>query len=176
MKVLLSIITLVVLMSVSAGISAQGGYFGASIGQVTFKALEPIIDDTDMGWRLFGGYRINRFFAIEGAWTDFGEPNNDSLGYNVSMDTDAFSVTGLGIIPVHDKFELFGMIGLSAWKARLKFEGHEIDSEDNIDPTYGIGAAFNVNQAFTIRGDWQAYDMSELDEASLLSLSFVYNM
>lgn len=174
MKVSRSTMAFVVLMSISAVISAQEGYIGAGIGQSKIKDSPIDFDNTDMGWKLFGGYRFNKYFAIEGTWTDFGEPDDKYLGYNVSVEASAFDVSVLGIIPVHERFEIFGKIGLNAWKATAQIEGSDFDTEDNIDPTYGVGAAFNVNQELTFRGEWQAYEMSEIDDASLISLSVVH--
>ena len=181
------------LMAVSAQVSAQGGYIGAGAGQSFIRApvsvpagalneLEPYesieaeIDTTAIGWKLFGGYRINDYFAIEGSWTDFGEPDDNAQGYEVSVETDGMEVTGLGILPIKDKFEMFAKLGLFVWQARYLIEGREFDSDNNIDYTLGVGAAFNINPSFTIRGELQTYGIDKMDESSFLSFSVVYNL
>src|SRR5512134_582498 len=68
---------------------AAGPYVGASVGQAWvdasageieaafatddgFVASGTTIDDSDMGWKAFVGYRFNPFFALEGGYVDLG--------------------------------------------------------------------------------------------------------
>jgi OOP family OmpA-OmpF porin len=65
-------------------------YLGASVGQSSidassgdiesgflvddaFTARGTTLDDRDTGWKLFAGYRLSRFFALEAGWADLGE-------------------------------------------------------------------------------------------------------
>src|SRR5262245_52776426 len=64
----------------------QGFYLGGAYGQTKIKgacgdlrseliaigATVGACDDADSGFKLFGGYRFNRHFALEASYLDFG--------------------------------------------------------------------------------------------------------
>ena len=74
-------------MAQATGGSDSGGYLGGAFGQSTlndgcndlssvFASLggtSTSCDDKDTGWKLFGGYRVNRNFAVEGSYINWGE-------------------------------------------------------------------------------------------------------
>lgn len=63
-----------------AQVEGSGGYFGLSAGQVALQDYcesEPGLtvtscDDGDTGYRVFGGYKFNRNFAVEGGYVNLG--------------------------------------------------------------------------------------------------------
>lgn len=67
----------------------KGGFIGVSIGQVKVDVsasdfndgslISQDLDDTDTAWKLFGGYRFNKNFAIEGGFADGGEVKFDGV-------------------------------------------------------------------------------------------------
>src|SRR5918992_3831300 len=77
-----------------------GFYVGGALGPSTFKefcAGGPSVlacDDKDMGWKLFGGYRFSRHFAVEGTYIDWGEVSG-TLAAPVRV--VPLSQTGIGI-------------------------------------------------------------------------------
>src|SRR5438309_2268477 len=110
-----------------------GGYFGLSAGAAKAKqwcddasnlpagATLASCDRRDKGWKMFAGYRFNRFLGFEGSFIDFG---NRSLiatsgleSTTVTARASAFSAAAVGIIPL-GPFEVFGKVGIAKVKAQ----------------------------------------------------------
>lgn len=90
---------------------------------------------TDFAWKVFAGTRYGSNFGLEAAYLDLGEAD-DSFGYvvppiapvggqpqrpetdrqvEVLTAIDGFTVSAIGFLPVGERFELFGKVGLIRW-------------------------------------------------------------
>ena len=145
-------------MTVSAGALAQGmqpaWYVGGDIGTVDFA------DEEDTGWKILGGYQLNRNFAAE-------------LGYGTLFDKDGVEVTawdlvGVGILPLNNQFSVYGKLGFAMWEA----EGPG-GSVDGTDLTYGVGAQYDLTPKLGLRLQWQRYDTDD-EEADAFTLGAIY--
>jgi len=152
----------------------QGFYIGGQIGNASID--EDFLDDDDMSFGAYGGYKFNRYFAVEGAYTNFG-----SLDGSISNGTDtvffgtdpqSLALKVVGSLPIGEQFSLLGNIGFHSWDLD---EDYGDDFEDVIgdssatDLTYGIGGQFDFASNWSIRGQYQRYefDDADLDEFSL---------
>jgi OOP family OmpA-OmpF porin len=179
------------LAATSAQAADTGFYVGGSLGQSKINDFEgsdfdaellatlglpssTSTDDTDTGWKAFAGYRIMKYLAVEGAYTDFGEFTANStlaLGtVNTTIEADAWTVSALGILPLGDQFSLFARLGVNFWNADISAVGTgsggvatESGSEDGTDMVYGVGAAYSFNQNLSVRGEWERYDFDDGD-------------
>ena len=144
--------TWLTVMSISAGALAGGPalaqlhaqderalYLGGGVG---------VNDDTESTWRLFGGYRVNRNAAVELGYADLSEA---TIGGNTA-NADAWELSGLGMVPLGERFSAYGRLGFYRAEAR----GGGI-SETNIDLTFGLGAQYEVNRNVGVRLEWQRY-------------------
>lgn len=174
----------------SAVLAADSGfYIGGSIGQSKLKNLDSTdidtefaslgvtssttVDDTDTGFKIFGGYRIMQYLAVEVAYADLGEATANSaitapsLGQVVTKaNADAFTISALGILPIGENFSVFGRVGVNFWNADLKTSGFGVSASDDADGTdwvYGAGVMYNVNANFALRGEWERYDLDGTD-------------
>ena len=92
-----------------------GGSFGQSSTDLGFSdfndgSLTGGFDDSDTAWRLYGGFKMFKFFAVEAGWADMGEytlnaTSTGSLQYpagpiNSASSVDGYSVSALGTVPV----------------------------------------------------------------------------
>lgn len=88
-------------------------------GSITSASL----DDSDTSISLTLGYKINPNFAIEGGYIDLGEltvnaiSNGAGLLYapgpvTVKIEADGFIFDAKGILPLNEKFSLYGKLGL----------------------------------------------------------------
>ncbi|WP_107851902.1 outer membrane beta-barrel protein [Oceanimonas marisflavi] len=175
-------------LSANAETYHPGPYVGGSIGHtsVDWDVLDDLesegasVDDNDVGYKLFAGYRINNFFAIEGFYADLGKATAAGSGLvggntaHASADVDAstFGLSALAIYPINDKVEVFGKVGFNAWdadaNASLRIPANGInesasDSDDGTDPMYGVGAAYNIDN-LSLRVEFERY---ELDDANV---------
>ena len=49
-----------------------GFYVGAGVGQSKIEADDINFDEDDTGFKVFGGYQFNKYFAVELAYIDGG--------------------------------------------------------------------------------------------------------
>lgn len=146
-------------MAVSAGALAQqtmpGWYVGGDFGKVDIE------DEDDTGWRIVGGYQINRNFAAE-------------LGYSSLFDKDgvdltAWELVGIAAFPVANQFSVFGKLGLAMWDV----DAGALGSDDGTDLTFGLGVQYDFTPKLGLRAQWQRYDVSDAD-ADVYSVGIVY--
>lgn len=166
---------------------AQGLYIGGSIGQAQvdgFCDSEPgftvtSCDDKDTGWKAFLGYRVNRNLAVEGSYMNGGELGgtvNSFFGTGtVKTDVTAWGIAALGILPVSERFELFGKLGFVRGESDsdVTINGTPIASDDDsgTELTYGIGVVYNITRSLGIRAEWENVDDADI---SLLSIGIQY--
>jgi hypothetical protein len=138
------------------------------------------VEDTDIGYQAMFGYRFHRYFAAEFGLAQFGSMDvtasadvdfDDGEGFVPTRLKVSYAVGGpmlsvVGILPLHDKFELFGRLGYLFASTRQEFSA-SIDGQnagsgnvkgDSQDPVYGVGFSFHINQVYSIRGEYQQID------------------
>jgi OmpA-OmpF porin, OOP family len=185
-------------LSVALGLTAPsvgmaqdaGWYAGASIGQSKYDGfctnLNPGVscEDTDTALRVFGGFRINRHFAVELGYHQLGEatataPSGSTLGFEATT----FELLGLGIVPLGDRFSVYGKVGLYAGDTKVSANGFSTSPSRN-DLTYGIGAQYDFTPNLGVRAEWQRYqDLGSFDlmgvnlfegDVDVMSIGLVY--
>lgn len=106
-------------------------------------------DDEDVGAataRL--GYRFHPNFAVEGeAATGVSDDDNAELD-------NAWGIYGVGILPVSERFDVFGRVGYQQVEASRDI-GPDIENEG---AGYGVGANFRVTDRFGVRADYTRLD------------------
>ncbi len=157
----------------------RGWYVGFSLGFADDKGL----DDDDTGVKIFGGYRFNRYVALEAATVSLG----DDLG-PIDVVKDGISVQAVAIWPVRDKLGLFAKVGFFDWEERAasgefecsSFSGGFIcfEDEDKIDDgtgaAYGLGLDYHLGKRWSLRGEWERFvDVGEGD-VDLISFGSLY--
>jgi opacity protein-like surface antigen len=73
-------------------------------------------------------------------------------------------VSVLGILPIGERFSVFGRVGLSLLNAdgtaRIVIDGasqQDSQTSQKSDPMFGVGAEFSVSRHFAIRLAWDRY-------------------
>lgn len=134
------------------------------------------LDDSDTGFGLVGGYQLNDHFAIEAAYVDLGaagsrhaatvtdgvEQSDADVVFQSS--SDGAVVSGLGILPIGERFSVFGRVGISfmsaSGTARITSGGASqrvSQSSQQTDLTFGVGAEYSLSKNFAIRLAWDRY-------------------
>jgi len=138
--------------------------------------LSSTIDDSDTGFGLAGGYQLNDHFAMEFAYVDLGSVHYqaaatvsdgvDEADAEVGLENSAHGpvISAIGILPIGERFSVFGRVGLSLLnaegKARITLGGSTQkvgQSSQKTDPMFGLGAEFSVSKNFAIRVTWDRY-------------------
>ena len=135
-------------------------------------------ENTDIGYQAMFGYRFHRHFAAELALAQFGgvessASGNLDFGNGFVPTTVKYTFTAggpvlsaIGFLPINDKFELFARLGFLFASADNEFSAR-IDGQnagsgsikgDSQNPVYGLGFAWNINQVYSIRGEYQKID------------------
>jgi OmpA-OmpF porin, OOP family len=151
----------------------RGWYVGGSVGQAEADrwcqgASGLSCDDNDTAWKIFGGYQINRHFAVEAGYTDLGEVSvrGAAPGINASSNVaaNALELVGIGRYPITNRFSVFGKLGFYRGEAEagssFSVPGFSIsgsEKETNSDVTYGAGLMFDLTRNLALRGEWQRY-------------------
>ena len=154
-------------LSLASTVYADAGnpYAGFSFGDATPDSSG---FDNASGWKIFGGYEINDYFAVEGGYTSFGKMN----GPVTSVEPSGFEVAAVGNIPVNDQFSLFAKAGILAWD--FKVNGLGSSSTTGTDAFFGVGGKFNVAKNTDIQITWDSYTV-EGGGIDLLSAGVVFS-
>jgi len=165
---------------------AEGFYAGGSVGfgDATLRSDIQFDNPDDKLFlaKVIGGYRVNKFFAVEG--TILGGTNDEwDDGFDGEADVSFGALTGslLGIISVDETFELFakvgGYVGESEVDDDFLFFGNNNRDEDESGLVWGAGAFFKFGsrKQFTIRVEYEEFDTDALDEFWAVSGGFQYN-
>jgi OOP family OmpA-OmpF porin len=134
------------------------------------------IDDSDTGFGLVGGYQLNDHLAFEFAYVDLGSVSYDlaarvSDGTNeadadvqLESSADGPVLSALGILPIGERFSVFGRVGFSLMNAKgtARITINDVTSRPNqssqkSDLMYGVGAEFDLSKYFAIRLAWDRY-------------------
>jgi len=171
-----------------------GFYVGGSLGRSEFqdfngrdidRGLSSIgvtsttsTDDTDTGWKLFVGYQVMPYLAVEGAYTDFGDATARTLvtapsptTIHTKVEADAWTLSALGMLPVGYNFTVFARAGINFWDFNVKSSAPGVvvsGSDDGTDWVYGVGAMYRFTPNLSARAEWERYDFDN-DDVDLLS-------
>ena len=178
------------MLAISAPAVAQqsdaGWYVGGAYGMSSFSvdmAGAPstvTVDDSDSGFKIYGGFQFNKHLGAEVGYVDFGKVGfgGSAFGFPVTGDTGvtAFTVAGVGTLPLNESFALFGKIGLWSWSAKGNATAGavSISSDDSgSDVFYGIGARYNMNKNWGLTLELENYD-TDTDSVMLTSFGVRY--
>ena len=162
----------------------SGFYLGAGAGQ--FNAKIDDVDDVDetvdawdeddTAYKIFAGYRMNRFLAFELDYINLGEPSGAVVpGRNVDASVDGFAPFVVGTLPLGPYFEVFGRAGYYFYDATRGVEDTldnrvEFDEESE-DIVYGAGIGANLGEKLNLRFEYEKYDLEGLDDTDALWLN-----
>ena len=173
-KISVAIISLAGLLNL-ANAATPGTYVGAGLGYSRLETpnqnivSEPVPAGVTqshnrggLGGRLFVGYNFNKYFGVEGGYTQYARSlYKASLGSDsVSLtyrDSNVFSIVGKAYLPIEDSgFNVYALAGIANVKqtATVKINGTlgadtESESQSKIRPMYGIGGSYDINPHVT---------------------------
>lgn len=203
---MLSLLALAAIASSFAVAGDTGWYGGVNIGQSKAKidnaritsnllgaglAVSSITnDDSDTGFKLYGGYKFNKHFALEGGYFDLGK-----FGFTAttapagtldgSIKLRGVNLDAVGILPINEKFSVLGRFGLNYAEARDSFSGTGAVSVANPSPSkrdtnykFGAGLQYDFTKLLGMRAEAERYRVDDAvgnkGDIDLLSLGLVY--
>ena len=170
---------LAVSMVLSGSVVADAFYAGAGLGRSDIDADEggSSFDDTDISWKILGGYRFTDNIALEAAWVDLGD-FSDNVYYpspgitaKTSIDINGLAVSGVGSLPVGESAAVFGKLGIWSWDSDSSVPALGVSPDDDgTDVMFGIGGSYSFTNAFSVRAEWERYKADD-DDADLFGVT-----
>lgn len=185
----LGLAILAVIASPSAIADEAGWYVGANFGRSAatidderitssllsrgFTTTAIIDDDRDTGYKVFGGYRFNRNFALEGGYFNLGQFGYTATTLPTGTLTGEIKLQGLnldlvGIVPITEKFSAFARAGVNSAEAKDTFTG--TGSVNVLDPNpskrdtnykFGLGLQYDFTESFAMRAEVERYRIDD---------------
>jgi opacity protein-like surface antigen len=165
---------IVAILFLTAGIAtaesnAPGWRVGAALAYGEFDRNDGLIDDSTVGFKLFGQYRFNSWIGAEGAYynsSDFsGDTTPGAVGGEADTSYKGWSLSGVGYIPLPgDRLDLFLKAGyVDFTNIKLKIDGVELNSRSEDGLTLGLGASVRATDRIGIRVEFDWYDVNTAD-------------
>ena len=163
--------------------STTGPYIGTSLGTTRaqfnndsiqgFSVTTRTQDNSSTGYKLFGGYQLNRNFSVEGGYFDLGRFNYSANTIPLGTFTSDTRVRGLnldlvGILPFNDNFSVFGRIGAAYAQNRANFARtgaasliNSSTSRNDTNLKVGLGMQYAITEALAVRAELERYRISD---------------
>jgi OOP family OmpA-OmpF porin len=192
----------------ASALAQEGGSFygGLSIGRSKAKIDEPRItasllgaglgttsmakDESDSAYKLFGGYQINRNFAIEGGYFNLGKFGFTSTTVPAGTLNGQIKLQGLnldlvGTLPLTERLSAIARVGGQYARARDSFSGAGAVTVANPNPSkselnykVGAGLQYAFSPSFLLRGEAERYRINDAvgnhGGVNVLSVSLVF--
>lgn len=192
--------------SVADDLSDAGWYVGGNIGQSNAKIADQRIinglsasgfsttsinnNDTDIAYKLFGGYQFNPYFALEGGYFNLGKfgftANTLPAGaLNGNISLQGLSMDAVGTLPITRKFSAFGRVGLDYAQAQDSFSGSGAVHPLNPNPSkwdsnydFGAGLQYALTESIAMRAEAERYRINDavgnMSDIDVYSLGLIY--
>lgn len=181
-------------------------YGGASVGDSRARIDHPRITsgllssgftttsiedhNNDTGYKIFGGYKFNRNFALEGGYFNLGKfgfkANTVPVGtLNGDIRLQGVNLDAVGTLPLTEKMSVFGRLGLHYTEAKDSFRGTGLVAVTNPNPSesaanykFGFGAQYDFTESFAVRLEAERYRVNDAvgnrGDIDLISLGLIY--
>ena len=156
--------------------------------ELTVTSLK--LDESDIGYKVFGGYQFNRYFGLEAGYFDLGE-----FGFKAATAPDGtfdgnFKVRGVNLdlvltMPMGERFAFIARGGAQYAETKDSFQGTgavtALDSKRSDKATnykYGVGLQYEFSPSFLMRAEAERYRVSDAlgseGNINLYSVSLVF--
>jgi len=184
----------------------DGWYAGASVGQsrehvdfgkVFDATLPPTLARTsyddgenDVGYKFFGGYQLNRNFALEAGYFDLGDfhyqastiPAGNAFG---KYEADGWNIDAVGIMPLSPRLDLLGRLGVNYGRtvSILKGSGAVPATSPTLNDRatnykYGFGLQYAMSEQLGLRVEAERFRLDDTIQSKgnvdMFSLGLVY--
>ena len=144
------------LMSVQA--HAQS-YFGGSVGRAKWNldcAGTVKCQTSAASVKLFGGYDINQYFAVEGSYVYLNEVSANVTNVQVGLNGRGVDIAGVVKTLPMNNFTGFAKLGLAFMKGEVQaFSNVAKGSANNYSsqPLVGAGVMYNIDKKMKVRAE-----------------------
>lgn len=152
---------------------APGVLIGGSAVTAGLDRDDSTIDDSGIGFKLFGQYRLNSWLGLEGSYYNSGEfeSNATSAGGNrFELLYEGFRIDAVGYIPLPwEQVEFFLRAGHFFFDVESKVNGSSTGTGGDNGVVLGTGIAVQVTDHLHFRTavDWYDADLADLASIEL---------
>lgn len=145
------------------------------------------LDDSGFAYKLFGGYRLNRNFALSAGYMNLADTKASGPLFTDKLEVNGFYGAAHGILPVTDKVDVFATVGLLRWDQKVTYSDTTpfsgSGSFDGTDLMYGLGASYAfAKQGPKLQLEWNRLPnvgtndptFGHKDDYDLFTLNLVY--
>jgi OOP family OmpA-OmpF porin len=147
-------------------------------------------DDRDRGYKLFGGYQLNKYLAVEAGYFDLGQfsflANTVPIGtLSGNIQVRGVNLDAVGMLPITDKFSAFARLGVTHAHTKGSFAG--AGAVNVLDPSprasdnnlkVGLGVQYAFTDALSLRAEIERYRINDAvgnkGDIDLASVGLVY--
>lgn len=153
-------------------------YFKAA-SAVPGQTVSTSIDNTNLGWKVYGGYQFTKNIGMEGGFVDFQEAVSASSFALPTARTvytevkhQAWTLAAVGTLPVTNDFSVFAKVGAANWKANSNSsrivstaftQKAEIHHDNGWDAYFGAGVSYKLVEGISVRAEWERFDFGGTD-------------
>lgn len=151
-----------VLLVTSAAVSAQVyGVISAGTSRISLDCTgAAACDKTGNSFKLLGGYKFSPNLAAELGYFDFGKAKASDSVLAGSVKTTAFG----GGVAFHQDltpaWRFVGRLGIAQVKTKIDATlvgvGSASDSDNNVQPYFGVGVGYKLNKDMSVDLAWDA--------------------
>ncbi|MBK8454743.1 MAG: porin family protein [Thiofilum sp.] len=140
--------------------NGAGFYAGASMGKQTGDVADTCdANEWDCyAWKLYGGYKFNQTFGVEGNYYHLLDEEVEAQGKTPSSShkTTGYSVAATASMPVMEKAEVFGKLGMFSTETEVQSNSVTTTTDDK-GALFGVGAGYKFTNNLGIRGEYEHF-------------------
>lgn len=138
----------------------SGWYLGGGI-----RPEAPRVENADIGYRQFAGYRFSRTWGVEVGYSDLGRGNGGEepglyAAEKFGHQTSAWTLAGTGVLTLGNAFSLQGRVGLSVAAPDATLASSGLGAATGA-AGYGLGSALPRYRSTVLWGFGGQYDWNE---------------
>lgn len=128
----------------------------------------------DLGYRLFGGYQMNRNFALEGGYFNLGKSVFDTTTLagplRAQTEVEGINIDLVTTLPLTERWSLLGRLGAQYAHTRTGYDGRGLaagrapyavgvgnQSKDDANLKVGVGMQYEISPSLFLRGEAERY-------------------
>ncbi len=213
MSIGLVAITALALMLPTGYASAQGDwYVGGNVGTLDldyspgdlqrdlsnlgWSIDNPSVDDSGTPWKVYVGFEVNEYFAVEGGYADLGKVVTQFGASVAPTQIDAILSATLSVHPLQgdgwfgaavvtwpvnpDKFSLHARLGLFGWESDVDVRvisggtGMVADRESGTDTMFGFGLEWQLDEQWSLIAEWERYKLNDWLDVPSVGIRFSF--
>ncbi|MBT9539314.1 outer membrane beta-barrel protein [Thiobacillus sp.] len=138
-------------------------YIGAGAGKATSDISCPTgvsCDDSDTGWKIFGGLEVNEYISMEVGYIDLGEVTYSGT-QSGTREVNGMIMDLVGTYAINPSFVLSARGGMNFLNAEVNGTIANTPTNNTGDTdlawSFGLGAQYNLTPAVGLRLDWERF-------------------